>query len=67
MDLLSELLKKGSDPGKYLSEELKEAILPVTEQIASLERRLEKIEKSLVTLARFAELLQKIPFLRPKQ
>lgn len=74
MDLLREVFREGGDPGKYLANELKEAILPVTDRIDSLETKIESIQGSLETIESFIKLVQpvvitlrKLPFFSSKK
>lgn len=60
-----------SDPGAYLKDEIEEAISPVTERLARLEKKLdilnltlERIEKLLVAVQPIVKALSKIPFLK---
>lgn len=60
-----------SDPGKFLKDELEEAISPVSDRVERLEKKLdllllnlERIEKLLVALQPLSNILSKLPFLK---
>lgn len=68
---IQDLAKMGSDPGKYIKEELEEGLQPITERIDRLEKKLEllaqtaqRIEALLIKIQPVADLIKKVPFLK---
>ena len=69
--VLSGLVGSSGDPGKFLKQELQEAISPVTDRVDSLEKKLDtliliahRIEDLLIKMKPLTDLILKLPFFK---
>ena len=69
--VLSGLVGSSGDPGKFLKQELQEAISPVTDRVDALEKKLDtlilnahRIEDLLIKMKPLTDLILKLPFFK---